>query len=120
MAAEIQKQMHPQQILRQNPQQKLQAKLPVKAASEASSEAGSEAADAGAAMEGFINVISREDGSGTRSAFVELMGIEQEDENGEKVDMTLPEAQISKQHIRCYDNCFRRMFPQSDISPLVP
>ena len=46
-------------------------------------------------MEGFINVISREDGSGTRSAFVELMGIEQEDENGEKVDMTLPEAQIS-------------------------
>lgn len=65
------------------------------AASEASSEAGSEAADAGAAMEGFINVISREDGSGTRSAFVELMGIEQEDENGEKVDMTLPEAQIS-------------------------
>ena len=65
------------------------------AASEASSEAGSEAADASAAMEGFINVISREDGSGTRSAFVELMGIEQEDENGEKVDMTLPEAQIS-------------------------
>lgn len=65
------------------------------AASEASSEAGSEAADAGAAMEGFINVISREDGSGTRSAFVELMAIEQEDENGEKVDMTLPEAQIS-------------------------
>ena len=52
------------------------------AASEASSEAGSEAADASAAMEGFINVISREDGSGTRSAFVELMGIEQEDENG--------------------------------------
>ena len=73
------------------------------AASEAGTEAAasegaeSEASDEGAAsgMEGFINVVSREDGSGTRSAFIELMGIEQEDESGEKVDMTLPEAQIS-------------------------
>lgn len=63
---------------------------------ETTTEADSEDDASGAAgMEGLINVISREDGSGTRSAFVELMGIEQEDENGDSVDMTLPEAQIS-------------------------
>ncbi len=42
-----------------------------------------------------ISVISREDGSGTRGAFVELLGIEQEDASGEKVDMTTIDAQIS-------------------------
>ena len=42
-----------------------------------------------------INVLSREDGSGTRSAFIELFGIEQEDESGEKVDMTTVEATIT-------------------------
>ena len=30
---------------------------------------------------------SREDGSGTRGAFVELLGIEQADANGDKVDI---------------------------------
>ena len=35
---------------------------------------------------------SREDGSGTRSAFVELLGIEEKDASGEKVDMTIPTA----------------------------
>lgn len=35
-----------------------------------------------------INVMTREDGSGTRSAFVELFGIETENENGEKTDNT--------------------------------
>ena len=35
-----------------------------------------------------INVCSREDGSGTRGAFIELMGIEQKDSAGNKVDMT--------------------------------
>ncbi len=39
-----------------------------------------------------ISVISREDGSGTRSAFIELFGIEQKDENGNKVDNTTEEA----------------------------
>ena len=39
-----------------------------------------------------ISVVSREDGSGTRGAFIELFGIEQEDENGEKVDYTTEEA----------------------------
>ncbi len=41
-----------------------------------------------------INLISREDGSGTRGAFIELFGIEEE-QNGEKVDMTSEEAQIT-------------------------
>ena len=39
-----------------------------------------------------IHVTSREDGSGTRGAFVELFGIEKKDENGEKVDYTTPTA----------------------------
>lgn len=42
-----------------------------------------------------ISVISREDGSGTRGAFVELFGVEEE-QNGEKVDMTTEDATISK------------------------
>ena len=48
-----------------------------------------------ASMTGDISVYSREDGSGTRGAFVELMGIEQEDENGEDVDMTTESAAIT-------------------------
>ena len=39
-----------------------------------------------------ISVITREDGSGTRRAFIELVGIEQKDESGEKVDYTTEEA----------------------------
>ena len=42
-----------------------------------------------------ISVVSREDGSGTRGAFVELFGIEQKDETGEKVDYTTDEAIIT-------------------------
>lgn len=42
-----------------------------------------------------ITVISREDGSGTRGAFVELVGVEQKDENGEKVDLTTEDAIIT-------------------------
>lgn len=41
-----------------------------------------------------ITVVSREDGSGTRGAFIELFGVQQE-ENGEKVDMTTEEAVIA-------------------------
>ena len=47
-----------------------------------------------AAPSGAIDVISREDGSGTRGAFVELFGIEEEND-GEKVDMTTQEASIT-------------------------
>ena len=39
-----------------------------------------------------IGVLTREDGSGTRSAFIELFGIEEEDENGETVDKTVETA----------------------------
>ena len=59
-----------------------------------------EAADAAETASDFdtsaaISVYSREDGSGTRSAFVELMGVEQEDESGETVDMTTQDATIT-------------------------
>lgn len=42
-----------------------------------------------------IGVISREDGSGTRGAFVELFGIEEKNAAGEKVDMTTQAAVIT-------------------------
>ena len=42
-----------------------------------------------------ISVVSREDGSGTRGAFIELFGIEEEDENGEKVDKTYEKAEVT-------------------------
>ncbi len=41
-----------------------------------------------------ITIVSREDGSGTRGAFIELFGI-QEEQDGEKVDMTTEGAQIT-------------------------
>lgn len=44
---------------------------------------------------GTINVISREDGSGTRSAFVELFGVEEKDANGEKIDRTKADASVT-------------------------
>ena len=39
-----------------------------------------------------IVVVSREEGSGTRGAFIELFGIEEKDSNGNKVDNTTDEA----------------------------
>lgn len=42
-----------------------------------------------------ITVVSREDGSGTRGAFVELMGVEVKGEDGSKKDMTTEEAVIA-------------------------
>lgn len=56
-----------------------------------SNSSDSESSDSGES----INVVSREDGSGTRGAFVELFGVEQEDENGETVDMTTESASIT-------------------------
>ena len=66
--------------------------------STASSEAASsEAASTEAAATDFdldqdITVITREDGSGTRGAFIELTGVEEKNEAGEKVDMTTEAA----------------------------
>lgn len=45
--------------------------------------------------EGPINVVSREDGSGTRGAFIELFGIEEKNDAGEKMDMTTLDAEIT-------------------------
>lgn len=42
-----------------------------------------------------INVISRESGSGTRGAFIELFGIEEKDADGNKVDYTKADAVTS-------------------------
>ena len=42
-----------------------------------------------------ISVLSREDGSGTRGAFIELFGIEKKDANGKKIDYTTDEAAIT-------------------------
>lgn len=42
-------------------------------------------AGCGAGSPSKINVMTREEGSGTRSAFIELFGIETEDESGEKL-----------------------------------
>ena len=60
-----------------------------------------EGGDAAAAEEGGdwdssmdITIVSREDGSGTRGAFIELFGIEEE-VDGEKVDMPTEGAQIT-------------------------
>ena len=42
-----------------------------------------------------ITIVSREDGSGTRGAFIELFGIEEKQDDGTKVDMTTTDAQIT-------------------------
>lgn len=42
-----------------------------------------------------ISVITREDGSGTRGAFIELFGIEQKNDAGEKVDCTADTAAVT-------------------------
>lgn len=42
-----------------------------------------------------ITVVSREDGSGTRGAFIELVGVQQKNDAGEKVDLTTDEAVVT-------------------------
>lgn len=59
------------------------------------STSGNGSAGTEGSAEGPINLISREEGSGTRGAFIELFGIEEKDASGEKVDMTYEEAQIT-------------------------
>ena len=55
------------------------------------SEESSEASAEGTSASGPITVVSREDGSGTRGAFVELIGVVDEEDN----DMTTQDATIS-------------------------
>ena len=52
-------------------------------------------ASASTSPSGEVSVYSREDGSGTRGAFIELFGIEEKDANGDKVDLTIPTAAIT-------------------------
>ena len=60
----------------------------------ADTDAPSEATEAPAAFEKDIVVVSREDGSGTRGAFIELVGVEQKDASGNKLDNTTIDAEI--------------------------
>ena len=60
------------------------------AGSAANENTGTNAADLG-----NITVISREDGSGTRGAFIELFGVEEKNDAGEKVDNTTVTAEIT-------------------------
>ena len=70
------------------------------AAADTTAEAEDTAAAADTATADFdteedISVYSREDGSGTRGAFIELFGVEEKDANGEKVDNTTEDATIT-------------------------
>ena len=56
---------------------------------------GSNDSAQGGAADSAITVVSREDGSGTRGAFIELFGIEVKNDAGEKVDMTTDDAEIT-------------------------
>ena len=67
---------------------------PAMEATEAPVAEATEAPAAPAALTSDIVVVSREDGSGTRGAFIELMGVEQKDADGKKVDYTTLDAEI--------------------------
>lgn len=65
-----------------------------------SDNAGSDVQNSSASAANFdtaneITVISREDGSGTRGAFIELFGVEEKDADGNKVDKTTKGAEIA-------------------------
>ena len=59
-----------------------------------SSSSSSGSTDTKAASSKNITIVSREDGSGTRGAFIELVGVEQKDSSGKKIDMTSEDAVV--------------------------
>ena len=62
----------------------------------AAEDAGEEApAEENTDFSGMISPVSREDGSGTRGAFIELFGIETKDADGNKIDNTTDLAEIT-------------------------
>ncbi|MEA4913826.1 MAG: substrate-binding domain-containing protein [Christensenella sp.] len=67
---------------------------PATEATQAPAADATEAPAAPAAFDKDIVVVSREDGSGTRGAFIELFGVEQKDADGKKVDYTTLDAEI--------------------------
>ncbi|MDY5558031.1 MAG: substrate-binding domain-containing protein [Candidatus Heritagella sp.] len=64
-------------------------------AAEDESSAPDSSAEETTGLTGDIHVLSREDGSGTRGAFIELLGIEEKDADGNKVDKTIASAEIT-------------------------
>ena len=64
-------------------------------ATEADGSTDSDSNAAGGDFSGQISVISREDGSGTRGAFIELTGVEEKNDAGEKIDNTTADAEIA-------------------------
>lgn len=63
------------------------SKAPAESQQEESSKEGSE--EAAAAMTGIINVVSREEGSGTRGAFTEITGVKEGDQDNTKADAAI-------------------------------
>ena len=63
--------------------------------SSSSDSSDSQASGNDSGVSGAITVISREDGSGTRGAFIELFGVEEKNDAGEKIDNTTDEAIIT-------------------------
>ena len=64
-------------------------------AADTTADATEETAPAATAMTGDISILTREDGSGTRGAFIELMGIEVKNDAGEQEDSTTPDAGVT-------------------------
>ena len=56
---------------------------------------GGATGEAGGSSAAAISVVTREDGSGTRSAFVELTGVEEKDADGDKIDNTTEDAFVA-------------------------
>ena len=63
--------------------------------SSSSASSDSQASGNDSDVSGAITVISREDGSGTRGAFIELTGVEEKNDAGEKIDNTTADAEIA-------------------------
>ena len=63
--------------------------------SSSSDSSDSQASGNDSGVSGAITVISREDGSGTRGAFIELTGVEEKNDAGEKIDNTTADAEIA-------------------------
>lgn len=59
------------------------------------SKSSSSSSDSSKTQTGKISVVSREDGSGTRGAFIELFGIEVKNDKGDKVDKTIKSAEVT-------------------------
>ena len=63
--------------------------------SSSSDSSDSQASGKDSGVSGAITVISREDGSGTRGAFIELTGVEEKNDAGEKIDNTTADAETA-------------------------